>query len=145
MKIAKKGDNVKVEYVGSLEDGTVFDRSKNHDLPLEFTLGNGQIIKGFEEAVIGMKIGDEKQIKLKPKDAYGEYNPELVRDIPKECFPENQDVKPGMIFMTSMPDGRQVPIKILDVSNGTVNVDLNPPLAGKTLIFKIKLIEIINT
>lgn len=145
MKIAKKGDNVKVEYVGTLEDGTVFDSSENHEAPLEFTVGNGQIIKGFDEALIGMKIGDEKEVKLAPKDAYGDYNPELVRDIPKEIFPENQEVKVGMVFMMNLPDGRQVPVKISDVSNGTVTVDLNPLLAGKTLIFKIKLLEIKDT
>jgi len=142
MKIAKKGDMVQVEYVGKLEDGTVFDSSDKHEAPLKFTLGNGEIIKGFEDAIIGMKIGDEKEIKLQPNDAYGDYNPELVKDIPKNSFPEDQDVQAGMVFMMSLPNGRQIPVKISEVKEEAVTVDLNPPLAGKTLVFKIKLVEI---
>jgi FKBP-type peptidyl-prolyl cis-trans isomerase 2 len=144
MKIVKKGDTVKVEYIGSLEDGTVFDSSEKHEAPLEFMVGSGQIIPGFEEAVVGMKVGDEKQITLEPKEAYGDYNPELVKKIPKDCFPEDQDVQQGMIFMMNIPDGRQVPVKITDVEEDAITIDLNPPLAGKTLVFKIKIVAIVE-
>jgi len=144
MKIVKKGDTVKVEYIGSLEDGTVFDNSEKHEAPLEFIVGSGQIIPGFEEAVVGMKVGEEKQITLEPKEAYGDYNPDLVKKIPKNCFPEDQDVQQGMIYMMNIPDGRQVPVKITDVEEDAITIDLNPPLAGKTLIFKIKIVAIVE-
>ena len=144
MKIVKKGDAVKVEYIGSLEDGTVFDSSEKHEAPLEFIVGSGQIIPGFEEAVVGMKVGEEKQITLEPEEAYGDYNPDLVKKIPKDCFPEDQDVQQGMIYMMNIPDGRQVPVKITDVEEDAITIDLNPPLAGKTLIFKIKIVAIVE-
>ena len=142
MKVVKKGDTVKVEYVGSLEDGTVFDSSEMHKAPLEFVVGEGKIIKGFEKVVIGMKIGDEKEIKVPPKEGYGQHNPELVREMPKECFPEDQVIQIGMIFMINLQDGRQIPVKISAVTDNTITVDANHPLAGKTLLFKIKIIEI---
>jgi len=142
LEVAKKGDKVKVEYVGSLDDGTVFDSSKMHDAPLEFIVGAGQIIKGFDDAVVGMKIGEEKEIILPPDEAYGPHNPEFVKDMPKDCFPQDQDIQPGMMFMIALQNGRQIPVRISKVSDDTVTVDLNPPLAGKTLIFKIKLLEI---
>lgn len=142
MKVVRKGDTVKVEYVGSLEDGTVFDSSEKQKAPLEFVVGEGKIIKGFEEVVIGMKVGDEKEIKLPPKDGYGQHNPELVREMPKKCFPEDQVIQIGMIFMVNLQDGRQIQVKISAVTDETITVDANHPLAGKTLLFKIKLIEI---
>jgi FKBP-type peptidyl-prolyl cis-trans isomerase 2 len=125
-----------------LEDGTVFDSSEKHDAPLEFTAGNGQLIKGFDNAVIGMKIGEEKEVKIPPEEAYGTYNPEFVKEMPREVFPEDQDIQPGMMFMVALQDGRQIPVRISEVSEEYVTVDLNPPLAGKTLIFKIKVLEI---
>ncbi len=142
MEIAKKGDKVKVEYVGSLEDGTIFDSSEMHNEPLEFVVGAGQLIKGFDDAVVGMKIGEEKEIRLPPDEAYGAHNPEFVKDMPRGCFPQDQDIQPGMMFMVALQDGRQIPVRISQVSDDTITVDLNPPLAGKTLVFKIKLLEI---
>ena len=142
MSVVKKGDKVKIEYVGSLEDGTVFDSSDKHEAPLEFKVGAGQLIKGFDDAVLGMKKGEEKKITLKPNDAYGELNPELIKDLPKNYFPADQDIQPGMMFMMGLQDGRQIQVRISKVSEDTVTVDLNPPLAGKTLIFKIKIIDI---
>jgi FKBP-type peptidyl-prolyl cis-trans isomerase 2 len=142
MTIVKKGDVVKVEYVGTLEDGTVFDSSDKHDAPLEFTVGSGQLIKGFDEAVVGMKQGEEKEFTIPPNDAYGKNNPELIKDIPKNCFPQDQDIQPGMSFNMKLQDGRQIFARVTKVANEVVTIDLNPPLAGKTLIFKIKIIEI---
>jgi FKBP-type peptidyl-prolyl cis-trans isomerase 2 len=142
MTIVKKGSKVKVEYVGTLEDGTIFDSTEKLGAPLEFEAGAGQLIKGFDDAVLGMQLGEEKEIKLAPKDAYGEHNPELVREIPKKFFPENQEIQPGMVFMMGLQDGRQVPVRIAQISDDKVTVDLNPPLVGKTLIFKIKIVDI---
>jgi len=142
METAKKGDKVKVEYVGTLEDGTVFDSSEKHNAPLEFEVGSGHIIQGFDNAVEGMKVGEEKEITLSPNEAYGEYNPELIKDIPKEVFPQDQTIQVGMVFMLNLPSGQQVPAKISEIKDQEVTIDLNPPLAGKTLKFKIKLLAI---
>ncbi len=142
MKVVIKGSKIKVEYVGTLEDGTVFDSSEKHNSPLEFIVGEGQLIKGFDDAVVGMKVGEEKEVKLLPEDAYGPHNPEFVRDMPKDMFPKDQEIKPGMIFMVDLQDGRQLPVRVTKVSDGHVTIDLNPPLAGKTLIFKIKVVDI---
>ena len=142
LKTVEKGSKVKVEYVGSLEDGTIFDSSEKHNSPLEFVVGERQVIKGFDDAVVGMKIGEEKEIKLLPEEAYGNHNPEFVRDMPKNMFPEDQEIQPGMIFMVDLQDGRQLPVRVAKVTDEFVTIDLNPPLAGKTLIFKIKIVDI---
>ena len=138
----KKGDKIKVEYTGTLDDGTVFDSSKNHDAPLEFVVGAGQLIKGFDDAVLGMKVGDEKEISLAPEEAYGQHNPEFVKDMPRNLFPKEQEIKPGMVFMVDLQDGRKVQVRVSKVSENNVTIDLNPPLAGKTLKFKIKILKI---
>lgn len=138
----KKGDKIKVEYKGTLDDGTVFDASENHGHPLEFEVGSGQIIKGFDDAVIGMEEGEEKEIKLEPKDAYGENNPELIRKFPRNQLPPEPEPQPGMMLAVSLPNGSQVPAKIIEVSDSEVTIDLNHPLVGKTLNFKIKVVAI---
>ncbi len=137
----KTGDKVTVEYEGTLDDGTVFDSSKRHDKSLEFVAGAGQVIKGFDDAVIGMEKGDQKDITLQPSDAYGEYNPELVRTLPREKFPK-EELKSGMRFLISLPDGRQIPAKIIEVTDETVAIDLNHPLSGKTLHFKVRVVDV---
>lgn len=142
LKVVKKGDKIKVEYTGILEDGTIFDSSNMHKEPLEFTVGIGQLIKGLDNAVIGMKIGEEKEIKIPPDEAYGLHNPEFIKDMPRDCFPEAQDIQPGMMFMVVLKDDRQIPVRVNTVTDDIITVDLNPPLAGKTLVFKIKIIEI---
>ena len=135
----KKGDRVKVEYIGMFDDGTVFDSSEGKS-PLEFEAGSGQIIKGFDEAVIGMEKGEEKEFKIEPKDAYGERNPELVRKIPRDQLPP--EAQAGMLLMLRTPDGMQIPAEITEVTDEEVTIDLNHPLAGKTLNFKIKIVDI---
>lgn len=142
MDIVQEGDTITVEYEGRLEDGTVFDSSDKHEEPLQFTVGEGKIIKGFDQAVVGMKVGEEKEVTVPPEQAYGKHNPELVRDLPRNVFPEDQEIQRGMVFMMSLPDGRQVPVRIAEVADETVKVDLNSPLAGKTLTFSIKIVSI---
>jgi len=144
LKSVKKGDKIKVEYEGTLEDGTVFDSSKMHNAPLEFTVGEKQLIQGFDNGVIGMKVGEEKELVIQPDEGYGEYNPEFVKDMPRDSFPSEQEIKAGMMFMAELQDGKQVPVRISDVTEEKVTIDLNPPLAGKTLIFKVKLLEIVE-
>jgi FKBP-type peptidyl-prolyl cis-trans isomerase 2 len=142
LKAVKKGDKVKVEYTGKLEDGTVFDSSDKHDAPLEFIVGSGQLIKGFDDALVGMQIGEEKEIKLEPKDAYGEYNPNLIKEMPRDCFPQDKEIEAGMVFVMNLQDGRKALIRIAEVTEETITIDLNPPLAGKILLFKIKVVDI---
>jgi len=137
----EKGNRVKVEYTGTFDDGTVFDASEKHGKPLEFEAGGKQVIKGFDDALIGMEKGQEKQIKLAPKDAYGDPNPELVKKVPRDKLPEGE-LKPGMMLGVGLPTGQQVPAMITEVSDSEVTIDLNHPLAGKTLNFKIKVVDI---
>ena len=138
----KKGDKIKVEYEGKLEDGTVFDSSEKHGKPLEFEVGSGQLIKGFDEAVIGMKEGEEKEVKIDPDQAYGHPNKEMVKKVPKDKFPSDKPLQAGMILLMGTPDGRQFPAKVVEISDKEVTLDMNHPLAGHTLIFKIKVVEI---
>ena len=140
----KEGSKVKVEYTGTFDDGTIFDTSKHddHSHPLEFEVGAKQVIPGFEKAVIGMKKDEEKDIKLEPKDAYGDVNPEMMKKVPRDKLPADQEPKVGMMLSMALPDGRQFPAKIVDVSDSEVTIDLNHPLAGKVLNFKLKIIDV---
>ncbi len=141
----KTGDKVKIEYTGTLEDGTVFDSSAEHGNPLEFQVGSGHVIKGFDDATLGMKEGEEKQFSIEPTDAYGEHDPTLVQKISREVFPQDVELVPGLLFEAGLPTGEKVPATITEVQEGTVTVDLNHPLAGKKLNFKIKVAEIISS
>lgn len=136
---AKNGDKVKIEYTGTLEDGTIFDSSADHGNPLEFEVGSGQVIKGFDDAILGMKEGEEKQFSIEPADAYGEHDPTLVQKVPREIFPQDAELVPGLLFEAGLPTGEKVPATITDVQGEIVSVDLNHPLAGKKLNFKIKV------
>lgn len=136
---ARNGDKVKIEYTGTLEDGTIFDSSADHGNPLEFEVGSGQVIKGFDDAILGMKEGEEKQFSIEPADAYGEHDPTLVQKVPREIFPQDAELVPGLLFEAGLPTGEKVPATITDVQGGIVSVDLNHPLAGKKLNFKIKI------
>jgi len=135
----KTGDKVKIEYTGTLEDGTIFDSSADHGNPLEFEVGSGQVIKGFDDAILGMKEGEEKQFSIEPADAYGEHDPTLVQKVPREIFPQDAELVPGLLFEAGLPTGEKVPATITEVQGGIVSVDLNHPLAGKKLNFKIKV------
>ncbi len=140
---AKKGDKVKVEYTGTLEDGTVFDSCEGKE-PIEFELGSGKVIKGFEDAVVGMEKGQEKELELEPADAYGDPNPQMVKEVPRDKLPQDKEPKEGMMLLLSTQDGRQIPGKIVEVTEQAVKLDLNHPLAGKKLKFRIKLVDIVS-
>lgn len=135
---------ISLEYEGTLEDGQVFDSTTHgdHSHAFEFVVGSGQVIKGFDQAVLGMEKGQEKEFDLAPEDAYGSYNDELKRDIPRSAFPQNQELKKGMTLLMGTPDGRKFPIRIIDANESVVTIDLNHPLAGKKLHFKIKVVDI---
>jgi FKBP-type peptidyl-prolyl cis-trans isomerase 2 len=141
--VVKKGNKVKIEYEGSLDSGEVFDSSQKQGQLLEFVIGEGQVIPGFENAVIGMEKGQEKTVKIKSKEAYGEKNMDLMKQIDKQNLPEEirGKVQPGMVLGMQSPDGRQIPVMIAEVDENTITLDLNHPLAGKNINFKIKLID----
>ncbi|MCF7861416.1 peptidylprolyl isomerase [Candidatus Woesearchaeota archaeon] len=138
----KEGDTVSIEYTGTFDDGTVFDSSEKHGKPLEFKTGAKQVVPGFEKAIIGMEKDEEKEVKIPPSEAYGEPNPGLVKPIPREQMKLDQEPQVGMALMVGVQDGQQMPAKIVDVNEKEVHIDLNHPLAGKTLNFKIKVVDI---
>ncbi|MBN2457527.1 peptidylprolyl isomerase [Candidatus Woesearchaeota archaeon] len=141
--VIEKGNKIKVEYTGTMDDGTVFDSTeKQGGKPLEFEVGSGQVIKGFENALIGMDKGEEKEITLEPAEAYGHPNDELLKKVPKDKLPKEQEPKPGMMLLMGLPNGSHVPAKIKEVDEENVTIDLNHPLAGKTLNFKLKVVDI---
>lgn len=140
----KKGDLVALNYEGRFENGEIFDSSSHggHDHPLEFKAGEGQVVLGFDKAVLGMEKGEEKEFTILPSEAYGEHNPQLQQKVPKDQLPQEKEPEVGMVIVASTPDGSQFPIRITEIDKDTVTLDLNHPLAGKTLIFKIKIIDI---
>lgn len=133
------GTKVKVHYTGTLNDGTVFDSSEGKQ-PLEFTIGENQVIKGFEDGIKDMKINEEKTITINPKDAYGEKNEQLIRSVPREKFPP--EVQVGGHLVLKSPEGQSIPAVVAEVKDDAVVIDLNHPLAGKELTFKVKVVAI---
>jgi len=137
----KNGDTVQVNYTGKLADGTVFDSSVERG-PLEFTLGAGQLIPGFEKAVLGMKVGEKKTVTIPANEAYGPHRDEQVVEIPREEFPSDLTPQVGQQLVVTQQDGRQIIVVITEVSDETVTIDANHPLAGKDLTFEIELVKI---
>ena len=140
-KMAKDGDTVNVHYTGKLEDGTVFDSSVERE-PLEFTLGAGTIVPGFEEAVRGMQAGQSKTVTIPSQEAYGPRRDEMVLVIERTKL--SPELKPdvGQQLQMQQPDGRAVSVLVTEVSETTITIDANHPLAGKDLTFEIELLEI---
>jgi peptidylprolyl isomerase len=140
MIVAKKGSTVKVHYTGTLEDGTQFDSSAGRD-PLEFTVGGGNLIRGFDRAVLGMGVGESKTVKIPADDAYGSRREELVMTVKRKALPT--DVDPTVGEELELQQGDEVfVVRVTDVSEDDVTLDANHPLAGKTLIFEIELLEV---
>ncbi|OJI08463.1 FKBP-type peptidyl-prolyl cis-trans isomerase [Candidatus Micrarchaeum sp.] len=135
-QIVEKGDSIEVFYTGTLDNGTVFDSNVGKE-PLAFTVGSGELIKGFDEGVIGMKLNETKKIAIKAADAYGEKQDELIVDVPAENFGE-VDVREGMGVRTE--DGHEG--TVISIGEKTIKVDFNPQLAGKDLNFEIKVAKI---
>ncbi len=142
----KIGDTVKINYEGRLENGEIFDTSYHagHDHPIQFTVGNGEVIKGFEENVIGMEDGAEREFIIQPENAYGERREDLVREFPRDQLPMEKEPEVGMVLGLMTPDGRQVHAVVKEVTPEKIVLDLNHPLAGKRLIFNIQLKEIVD-
>lgn len=141
MAEAKTNDTVKVNYTGRLSDGTVFDSSFNRE-PLEFTIGQKMVIPGFEEGVIGMTIGETRTVSIASQDAYGPYLEDLVGSIKRTQIPPNIDLQVGGILQMQIPDGGAMLVVVKALTDETVTLDANHPLAGKDLAFEINLLEI---
>ncbi len=142
MSIAKDGDTVKVHYTGTLKNGEVFDTSKERE-PLEFTLGQGQLIPGFEKAVIGLNVGDATKVDIPSAEAYGDSREDLVLNVPKDQLPADVEPQVGMQLQVNQPDGQPVPVRITDVKETELTLDANHPLAGQDLSFEIELVEVV--
>jgi len=140
MTEAKKGDNVKVHYTGKLQDGTVFDSSAGGD-PLGFAVGSGQVIQGFEEGVLGMKVGESKVVEIPVAKAYGERNDELVIQAPIEQVPPDLNPELGMRLEMGGANGEILRVVVTEITDTHITLDANPPLAGKDLTFEIELVE----
>lgn len=142
MSEAKTGDTVRIHYTGTLEDGSTFDSSDGRD-PLEFTLGTGQVIPGFDKAVDGMAVGDEKKVEIGAEDAYGDHDPNGLQSFPREKVPEDIPLDVGTRLQLSTPSGQPLMVTVSEVTEEEVILDANHPLAGKDLTFDIKLVEIV--
>jgi len=141
MSKAKKGDNVKVHYKGTLTSGEQFDSSEGRE-PLTFTVGAGQMIKGFDEAIPGMSVGEKKTINISPENAYGEKNNEAIIEFPKENIPEGMKLEPGMKLQLQNQQGQPIPVTVTEIKDDVVVLDANHELAGKELVFDIELVDI---
>ncbi len=141
MTQAKRGDTVRIHYTGKLSDGTQFDSSAGKD-PLEFALGSGQVIPGFDDAVDGMNVGDSKTVTIPPEQAYGQKHEQLIQDVPKQALPDNITPEVGMQLQSKSPDGRVLHLVVTNVGDDTITVDGNHPLAGEDLTFDIELVSI---
>jgi len=141
MSQAKSGDNVKIHYTGTLEDGTEFDSSAGRE-PLAFALGTGQVITGFDNAVDGMTVGESKTVTIPANEAYGDRHEQLVQQVPKTALPEDMKPEVGMQLQSQSPEGQVMNLVVTDVEEESITVDANHPLAGQALTFAIELVEI---
>ncbi len=142
MAQAKQGDTVRVHYTGKLVDGTVFDSSIDRE-PLEFKIGEGRLIPAFEKAVVGMKPGESISTNIPADEAYGQHSEELVWEVEKDRLPEDLEPEVGQHLQSVQRDGRVITFLVTEVSESSVTLDANHPLAGKDLVFDIELIEIV--
>ena len=142
MTQAKSGDTVRIHYTGTLDDGTEFDSSAGRE-PLEFALGGGQVIPGFDSAVDGMAVGENKTVTIPADQAYGERHEQLVQQVPKDALPEEIDPAVGMHLQSRSPEGQVMSLVVTDVADDSITVDGNHPLAGQSLTFAIELVEIV--
>ena len=142
MKQVKEGDVVKVHYTGKLINGEQFDSSIGRE-PLEFTVGAGQMIKGFDAAMPGMNLGEKKTINIAPEDGYGPRSEEAIIEFPKSNVPEDMKLEPGMPLTLSNQYGQPVPVIVVEVKDDVIILDANHFLAGQELVFDIELVEIL--
>jgi peptidylprolyl isomerase len=142
MTQAKSGDKVRIHYTGTLDDGTQFDSSAGRD-PLEFALGGGQVIPGFDNAVDGMLVGDSKTVTISPEDAYGQRQEQLVQQVARSALPEDMEPAVGMRLQSQSPDGQVMNLVVVEFDDESITLDANHPLSGQALTFAIELVEIV--
>ncbi|MFW6222287.1 MAG: FKBP-type peptidyl-prolyl cis-trans isomerase [Bacteroidota bacterium] len=142
MKVAQTNDKVKVHYKGTLSSGKVFDSSEGRE-PLEFTVGTGQVISGFDKGVEGMSVNEQKTIEIPFADAYGPVKDELIQDVPKANLPPEIKPEVGLQLVSKTPDGQEIPLVVTDVKDESITVDANHPLAGEDLKFEVTLVDIV--
>ncbi len=142
MTQAKNGDTVRIHYTGRLTDGTQFDSSQGRD-PLEFQVGSGQIIKGLDDQIEGMEVGDKQTVTIPADAAYGEHRPEGVQTVPRAQIPEGVDTSVGSRLQATGGDGRTMTLTVIDTAEEEITVDANHPLAGKDLVFDVELLEVV--
>jgi FKBP-type peptidyl-prolyl cis-trans isomerase 2 len=143
MAQVKSGDKIKVHYHGKLTNGETFDSSAGRE-PLEFEVGSGMVIPGFDDGVTGMNVGEKKTVNIPFTEAYGPKNPEMVIEMPKDRFPADMQVEVGMPLMMSDQQGQQFQVTIVEIKEEAVMLDANHPLAGQDLIFDLELVEIVG-
>ncbi len=144
MQQVKSGDTIKIHYHGTLNDGSVFDSSLQRE-PLQFEVGSGMVIPGFDSGVMDMKIGDKKTVHIPFMEAYGASIPEMIMDFPRSQFPADMTPEIGMQLQMSSQDGQQFSVAIVAISDEFVKLDANHPLAGKDLTFDLELVEIVGS
>jgi FKBP-type peptidyl-prolyl cis-trans isomerase 2 len=142
MAQAKHGDVVRVHYTGKLVNGESFDSSEGRE-PLEFTVGAGMMIKGFDAAMPGMAVGEKKSVNIPAVDAYGEKDPSAIIEFPKENVPEDMKLEAGMQLTLSNQEGQPFPVVVIEIKDDVIVLDANHFLAGQELVFDIELVEIV--
>ncbi|NVK05365.1 MAG: peptidylprolyl isomerase [Flavobacteriia bacterium] len=142
MSTVKANDTVRVHYTGKLNDGEIFDSSVDRD-PLQFTVGAGQMIPGFDKAVEGMELNEKKTVTLAPADAYGDVNKDLFHKVERTQLPEDLKPEVGQMLVAGSPDGREMQVRVAEVADDAITIDANHPLAGRDLTFDIQLVEIL--
>ena len=142
MSTVKTGQTVQVHYVGTFNDGTEFDSSHSRGEPITFQVGAGQMISGFDDAVLGMSVGESKSIKLTPENAYGEVNPAAIQTVPLGAFPQEVELTEGVTVMGQNELGQQMIAKVVSLTEDNAVLDFNHPMAGKELNFDLEVISL---
>lgn len=144
MSQVKENNTVKVNYTGKLSDGQIFDTSEGKE-PIEFTLGQGKLIPGFEKGLIDMKLNEKKTITIPQEEAYGDVNKDLIQEVQKTELPQDMAPEVGMGLVSKSPDGQEMNLMVVEVKEDSIVIDGNHPLAGKDLIFDLEVVEIKET
>lgn len=142
MSKVENGQTVNVHYTGTFEDGTKFDSSHDRGETLSFQVGSGQVVKGFDDALLGMSVGDTKTIQLTPENAYGDPVQEAIQEVPMSSFPEGTELTEGVTIIGQNGQGQQMMGRVVGLTDTTATIDFNHPLAGKNLNFEIELVSI---
>ncbi|WP_165172292.1 MULTISPECIES: peptidylprolyl isomerase [unclassified Adlercreutzia] len=140
--MSNEGKTVKAHYRGTLDDGEQFDSSYDRGEPIEFTCMAGQMIPGFDQAVVDMQVGEKKTVRIEPEDAYGEVRAELIQEVPMENVSNAAELPVGQTVYMHGPNGQPMPVKVVKIEDGMVTFDMNHPMAGKALNFEIELVEV---